>query len=62
MGCSACEKARLARQAEKQAKGKSTGPWSVTLLSGEREFFDNKLAAMAWNAANGGGGMIRRVT
>lgn len=59
--CGQCEKARLARAAAKQAQGKSTGNWSVTLLSGERQFFDNKLAAMAWNAEQGGKGMIRRV-
>jgi hypothetical protein len=29
--------------------------------NGNREFFDNKLAAMAWNIEQGSGGMIRQV-
>jgi hypothetical protein len=29
--------------------------------NGNREFFDNKLAAMAWNIEQGGGGMVRAV-
>lgn len=62
MGCSSCEKARLARLAASGAKKESSGSWSVTLLSGERAFFDNQLAARAWNLEHGGKGMIRRVT
>jgi hypothetical protein len=62
VGCGGCAEKAKARLAAQQAKGKSTGKWSVTLLSGERQFFDNKLAAMAWNIDNGGDGMIRSVS
>ena len=65
MGCASCAQKSAARAAAKQAKGKSTGSWSVTLIEGtrqgERHFFDNKLAAMAFNIDNGGKGMIRQV-
>jgi hypothetical protein len=64
-GCGPCEAKRLADAAKRQAKGKSTGNWSVTLLGsgvqGERYFFDNKLAAMAFLASHDGQGTLRRV-
>ncbi len=67
-GCKPCAAAAAAKAAAKQAQGKSTGKWSVTRLDaghqGEIEFFDNKLAAMAFLASIGGQnqGTIRQVT
>jgi hypothetical protein len=65
-GCGPCEAKRRADAERRQAKGKSTGKWSVTLTSsgiqGKRYFFDNKLAAMAFLVENDGEGYIRAVT
>jgi hypothetical protein len=64
--CGKCAEKARARAAARLAKGGSAdGKWSVTFTDparqGRRYFFENKLAAMAFNAESGGGGTIREV-
>lgn len=60
MGCSGCAAAKAARAAKSASAGNSKGMWELVPLDGAPTLHDNRLAAMAADLQNGGGGIIRR--
>lgn len=62
MACGSCAAARAARAAKSSTNTQESGSWSLTLLNGERTFYETRLAALAANAKAGGKGLVRRVS